>query len=309
MYTQSLFFSKKAEHGQLAHVYEHAFANALEKELERTGLFLVTDYNIWGKTYGQVCIIELKVYSRRALRGVKAAFKRAQATSIDTNRVEQAILECGLEYDMQPKYTALEAAQAINTLHHQKWQNFSEFDLDRAEPQTSVNTNFETHGIQFSHAKSAQNQEYTLELKVRAPQNDDAALQALGVLMLQALSQNSIRTLRNQFTLYEIEDEWHNGAKKPAYRNHLIIEKNTDETAFRASIDSALTSLRENDVFLRSLSRLLSKAYQQQDAPYFSIEAMNRITDGTIVGGAAWKRVSSIETVRSVAKSIEWSVL
>lgn len=304
--TKSFTRWKSAENGLIAHIYEHAASSYITDYLLDNGLFFIADFDHWAKTYGTVLYLDFNTHSHRASRILRKAFSEFKKSKMSSEQIKKASQQIALEYERPLMELDEQFIYQLQALHQNTWSDINELPAFQAKKETSVNTVFSMPGIRYG--RKAHKNSIPLSLYFEIDMESYAgnpALKALSVLLVQAVALNLHKLLENDFIYYDMGDEWDLGAPTVAYRTVLSFPKITPPNTHELEdvINRHLLHLREG-AFSLHLKQLLLTAYKAENASYFSLEAMNDITDGIIIGYAGWKSVAKVTTIQSLINNL-----
>jgi hypothetical protein len=302
---------KRASNGLIAHIYEHIASSFITKELEKAGLSLISDYDHWARTFGSVMYIYVRLHSKKAKKEFRSALDTFNSTGITFDMAQHAAQQVSIEYERTLQEFTDEFVNELRALHKEIWKDISTLPAFQADTETSVNTVFSSPGITYSKVLPKKFADATIHFEVNKKlYQDNAALKALSVLIVQAVALNLHRSLEDDYLYYDIGDEWDNGADPVAYRTTLSFSKDASPhiNTLRTSVDFYVQELK-NRHFSKSLQVLLNHTYKDDSVQYFSLETMNSITNGIIIGHAGWKTVSDIAIIETILDSVKVKVL
>lgn len=309
--TQPFTYWKEASNGLIAHVYEHVASNYITDYLVKHGLFFIADFDHWARTYGTVLYLDFKTHNNKADRTLKKALAEFKKTALSLDQVKHAALQVAIEYDRPLTQIEQAFVDEIRVLHTQPWVDMNELTALQATEETSVNTVFASEGIRYGRKTSKSFVESTLHFEIDEKfYTNNPAAKALAVLLIQAVALNIHRLLDYEYTYYDAGDEWDWGAETVAYRTKIVFSKAASPSIqeLEQKIITILDSLN-NGALANKLERLIHKAYIDEQARYFSLEAMNEITNGIIIGYAGWKSVAQQAQIQSLLDNIIVKVL
>lgn len=310
MRRQDIHLYKHAQNGLMAHIYEHVVANWLDSQLHNAGLFFVVDYSLWAHTYGTTCLLAIRPVSVAANRKIRRALREFHSSELTDAEIRRAAEECGLEYRRPLIKIESVFFDTIRALHAKEWGAYDELAAAQATVQSSVDTVFDARGIAYDDEVEGDVREVVLHFEV--PQDNyrnDPARKALAVLLVQALSLNILREICETYAAYDDGDEWNEGARTVAYRNYLLVADDVSEKDVEAFLVKRVGELACDTGFIQSFRVLLARKNLREADQYFSLEAMNRITDGILIGPAGWRSVADEATIRELLSAVTVKVV
>lgn len=301
---------KQAPNGQYAHVYEHVISRHIIDTLRKKGHLLVTDFDIWAHVYGTTIYIETRFQTNAARRAFRQALTSLR--KITPAMIRHAATECSAEYSRP--LTSIEVdtlTDALESIHAATWNPLRALNAEKASTSTSVNSNFNIEGLRFSRITPKSYHEIAIQYTVPGGLYDNSpALKALSALVIQALALNQNAMLTGRLSCYDTGDEWGRNTDDVGYRTYLRFH-NRD----RVSHDSAKQLVSANIEHLKSapiakhLVDMIQKNYADEASHYFSMQTLNDITGGVVVGFKGWQQCATIANTHAILASVEVSLI
>ena len=308
---KSVTYWKQAENGLLAHVYEHIASTYISDTLIKNGLYYIADFDHWARTYGTVLYLDYSLQSAKASRVLKKAFSDFKKTSLSHDQVLRAAQQVAIEYERPLVAFENSFVETVQALHALNWLDISKLSAFQAEEKTSVNTVFSTEGIRYGRYTPKSFLQHTLHFEIDEDlYANNPALKAMAVLLIQTIALNLHKYLEASYVYYDTGDEWNNGAKTVAYRTDLMFAKKAAPTVndLETKCNEYLSILKKNSLS-RDLQKLVSKQYIDERARYFSLESMNTITDGIIIGYKGWQSVARKDLIQHLLENTKVKVI
>jgi len=309
--TNSSTYWKQAENGLLAHVYEHVASSYVSDYLVRNGLYFIADFDHWARTYGTVLYLDFSSHSKEAVRALRKAFLEFSKTTLSFEQVQRAAQQIAIEYERPLVEFEVAFVDELRTLHTKPWTDINKLGVFQAEETTSVNTVFSMNGIRYGRKTPKSFVPVTLHFEVnKTAYATNPAMKALAVLLTQAVALNLHKNLEDTYVYYDMGDEWNKGAKTVAYRTELVFLKNMEPSieGLQQKADTYLQSLQKSSLS-RTLQHLLRHTYVNERDRYFSLESMNEITNGILIGYTGWKSVANNSTIELLLENLSIKVL
>jgi len=306
-YYYSPTYWKQADDGLTAHIYEHIIAHYIEMYMRERGCQLVTDYDMWAKTYGRMCLLETRFQTKSAQKDFEKAIKLTSKLVISDSMIDNAVNECGIEYRRLVLKTEDSFSGALNRLATIPWDITENLSYDKAESLSSVNTQFKNEHIRYASRSPRKFEEvileYALDEKIFA---SNPPLKALAVLVVQTIALNQSAFLATQLQMYDDGDEWDEGAARVAYRVHVSFtsESLPSQQKMRQIFNANQTAIL-NAGLADKIYQLIQDNYAQENQQYFSLQTMNNITGGIVIGGAGWQQVGTRENINLLLRELE----
>ncbi len=304
-------FWKTAENGLLAHLYEHLITQEIDEQMQAQGYLLVTDYSMWGKTYGTTCFIDFSARNEAVANDFASTIQGLQGMSFSRDAVRVASLECACEY-ARPLMKLDEdmLLDSIVKMHNQPWKPISEFFAQQAVDSTSVNTLFELPSIRYGRRRRTSFSSVIAQYTI-SPHSyvDKPELKALSAILIQSLALNFNAYLKNIYVYYDAGDHWTGRAISTEYETMFVFPKKDAplEGQLLSHFYQYIARVQRSN-FLAKLTDMLHNGYAfDPSVAYFDQDTLNRITGGVVMGGLGWKEVGNLEVIRNTLNSVRVS--
>ena len=295
---------KEAENGLVAHIYEHIASSYITSHLVDKGLYFVADFDHWAHTYGTFFYLNFCLHSKQAQNELEAVLRDFSETNITYEMVKKAVAQISSEYKRPVVYLNETILGSLKSIHVKPWRDVAQLPAMQAETGTSANTTYESRGIAFGEIDESLFIQRALYLDIDENYYANSPpKKALAVLVLQAIALNMHEFLGRDIIFYDAGDEWNEGAPTVAYRTHLQFTTRDAPTLdeLQGKVDEFMKTLANSSFSIR-VKELLKKSYKHESAQYFSLEAMNRITDGITLGYAGWRSVADEHSIDNFVK-------
>jgi len=276
----------------------------------KRSLYPVVDFDLWGKTYGNVLYIDVRMNSSRAHRTLRKALRCFDHLQITNELTKRAVNQVGIEYQRPLVSFGDELTQALNVLHGDSWKDIELLDVNRATESTSVNTVFSTTGLKYGSHTPAHFSEVYFHFEVdETLYRDNPAMKVLAVLVVQAVALSVHQELSQTYTFYDCGDEWDVGAETVAYRTHLqFVREGAPTVADLSVLVGRLVCELSKSRIAAGVESLIKKLYNVESHWYFSLEKINEITGGVTLGHKGWLTVSRRKYIQNLLESVTVSV-
>jgi hypothetical protein len=298
---------KKAPNGLIAHLYEHIIGEQISAYMTRHEQLLLLDYDLWAQTYGTSCFITARFQTLESERLYKEAIEAVQSIELSFSMVERAAGQCSAEYERPLIELGSLIHDDIMYLHEQSWLPVSEFGVEQATDETSVNTLFEYADVRYGRRRPQSFTRVFAEYSVSGEVYEDKpAMKALSILVVQALALNINNALNEDIIYYDSGDEWAEGSSEIGYRTLLVFSKKNAPSL--EDLQDLFVKEQEHllhEEFINKCIRLVRDNYEDESRQYFATAVHNRITGGIVIGPVGWKTVASADNLRDILKSLE----
>jgi len=302
---------KQADDGLTAHVYEHIIARYVEAYMFAHKCLLLTDYDMWAKTYGRTCFFETRFQNERAKKHFKKALDSVDTLTITSMMMDNAVQECAIEYRRPALKVHENFSEVLNQLNAVQWNTIENFTYDKAEALSSVNTQFKNMYARFAARSARKFEEIIVEYEIdETVFTDSPALKALAVLVIQTIALNQSALIAPQLHIYDDGDEWDEGADRVAYRTHVIFNmgQTPSKLEFKKLFDANRATMMK-DGLSDKLQQLIQHNYSNESQQYFSGQVMNSITGGLVLGGAGWRQIATPKNIDLVLSNLKVNFL
>jgi hypothetical protein len=309
--TRDISIFKECLDGLIAHIYEHAFTYLVDDFMHTKNMYFLTDYNVWAHVYGNTCIVEAQTYTVTAYKHLKAALKYAASQTLSKELILKSAQECGIEIERKVKNMHVQrTVDTINSVHSLRWLPTKQLPATQAHTNTSVNTVFSNTTIVYGTKQPRQFDELTIDFRALRRNESDLSLKALDIFIIQAIGLNLLFDIRKEFTQYDLGDGWDNGAKTIRYRTVIGFEKSSQisQQDLELFIQKRMQDYSSKK-FVDKVHTTLSKIYADERAQYFTIEKINEITNGLILGYKGWKAIATKKNIEQSINSLKVSVI
>ncbi len=299
---KSLTYWKQAENGLISHVYEHIASTYITEYASSRGYYFIADFDHWAKTYGTMLYLDFNTYSHEVHHLLQEAFSEFQKDSITHEKALNAARQVASEYERPLMFLEESFIKKLQELHNLPWVDIDEFTVELASEETSVNTVFHSSGIRYGRRTPKSFNTLTLHFEIhKKAYENNPAMKGLAVLVTQLIALNVHAFLNNNYVYYDKGDEWDWAAEIVAYRTYLSFStKSLPSTKdVQKRINKYVNSLASSPLPDR-LEYLIQNNYRDASARYFSMESLNKITGGVILGYGGWKLVGERTEIERV---------
>lgn len=294
---KSIKLYKTAENGLIAHIFEHVVCNFIAKKMTESNLFLMTDYDLFGETFGKTCFIEANFYSEKS-----HSFFLEIVNNLQFNLPEKLLKisseQCALEFNREISNLDLNKLhQEVDFINSQKWKNFHQFTEEKAEDSTSVNTIHSINSISTNEKKKV----FEFEFLYSNNRQDTLSKRALSMIIMQFLALNFYNSmlLETGILFYDSGDDWISSEKNLEYQTFVKFTQkpNPDNIVNLFQHSKAVNQ----EKFTQNLYNLFQNNYSQDfTSNPFSQNLTNELLYGGIVGGKFWKNITKSQILKSI---------
>lgn len=294
-------YIKQSNNGITGHVYEHVVANHVVKELSQLGYKQLLHYELNAHTYDGIVVIEFETYSMSILRKFN---KLLANVNINAKSIKVAVGQIESEYERKSKINLSKLSRSLRVLRNSPWVRQEDFgftkpiDSDDARKLT-------THVGGFDRKSTSRFNHFDVTYVV---EDCSYELKTLAVYVVQIVALNYIDQVCADFeSMYDAGDEWAEYQDTVGYSHTLTAPKSLSLKA--EMLEQHFISkyaITETDAFIDQVCAYIKRDITQP-YPYFSHESIFA-KSYQLVGTKVLKQTITRENIRSVIKSIRWSI-